>query len=166
MVDVIIDDVVETKETTVKTFTEEEVNRIISDRLIREKKAFEKKQTETVTEYEKRIKTINMTAEQKYKFELDEREKALAEKEMEIKNLTSVGLKKSILSKHKLNEGHLKYIAGDSEEEIENNVVEYLDTIGNHWKSQAGSTPSQMKGGSEAKEKDFSDSFDRAWAKY
>lgn len=162
--EIIINDEQQT-ETQVKTFTEEEVNKIISDRLMRERKSFEKKQSETVAEYEKRIKTANMTAEQKYKFELEEREKALAEREAEIKNLTVNSTKKSILSKYKLDEKHIKYIHGDNEEEIEANTVEYLATIGEHWKSQAGATPQKMSGGSNL-EKDITDSFDKAWAKY
>lgn len=149
----IIDD--KTVDTQVKTFTQEEVDKIIADRVARERKSFDKKHGETIADYEKRIKTANMTAEQKYKFELEEREKAIAEKETAIKNLTVQGLKKSILSKYKVDEKHMKYIAGDTEEEIEANTKEYLEAIGEHWKGQAGGTPSKMTGGSQGSHKEI-----------
>ncbi len=71
-----------------KTFTQEEVDKMINDRLAREKKKFEaekkeleRKHNESLEEYEERIKTANMTAEEKYKHELEKKDKILAEKD-------------------------------------------------------------------------------------
>ena len=68
-----------------KTFTQEDVNRIIQDRLAKERqkweKEFETKLTEAKTEAEKLAK---MNVEQKAEYERQQREKKLAEREAEI----------------------------------------------------------------------------------
>ena len=70
-----------------RTFTQEEVDKLIADRLARaekkfnlEKKELERKHNESIEDYEERIKTANMTAEEKFKLELEKRDKLLAEK--------------------------------------------------------------------------------------
>ena len=71
-----------------KTFTQEEVDKMINDRLARERKKFdtekkelERKHNESIEDYEERIKTANMTAEEKFKLELEKRDKLIAEKD-------------------------------------------------------------------------------------
>lgn len=141
-----------------KLFTQEEVDKLIAERIARaekkfnlEKKELERKHNESLEEYEERIKTANMTAEEKYKHELEKRDKALAEKEAALKKITVDGLKKSTLSKYKLPETFLDRISGESEEEIETSVKSFQEGISNYLKSQSGGTPGDMTGGSKEK---------------
>lgn len=60
-----------------KTFTQEEVNKIIADRLAREKEKAEKKQEEAK-------KLAKMNAEEKAKYELEKRESEIAKREAEL----------------------------------------------------------------------------------
>lgn len=73
------------KDDAVKTFTQDDVNRIISDRLAKERQKWEKdlqtKLDEAKTEAEKLAK---MNAEQKAEYERQKREKELADREAQI----------------------------------------------------------------------------------
>ncbi len=149
-----------------KTFTQEEVDKMINDRLARERKKFdtekkelERKHNESIEDYEERIKTANMTAEEKYKLELEKRDKLIAEKDGALKKIEIDGLKKSVLSKHKLPEKFMSRISGETEEEIENSVKDFNDALGEYIKSQAGGTPNNLDGGSKG-DKEPKDNFD------
>lgn len=84
-----------------KTFTQEEVDKMINDRLARERKKFdtekkelERKHNESIEEYEERIKTANMSAEEKYRHELEKRDRALAERDATLKKINTDTMKK------------------------------------------------------------------------
>ena len=148
-----------------KTFTQEEVDKLIADRLARaekkfnlEKKELERKHNESIEDYEERIKTANMTAEEKFKLELEKRDKLIAEKDGALKKIEIDGLKKSVLSKHKLPEKFMSRISGETEEEIENSVKDFNDALGEYIKSQAGGTPDNLNGGSKG-DKEPKDNF-------
>lgn len=68
-------------ETTEKTFTQEDVNKLIQDRLTREQSKWEKKVQEEKTEAEKLAK---MKADEKLKYQQEKREKELADREREL----------------------------------------------------------------------------------
>lgn len=149
-----------------KTFTQEEVDKMINDRLARERKKFdtekkelERKHNESIEEYEERIKTANMTAEEKFKLELEKRDKLLAEKDGALKKIATDNIKKSVLSKYKLPEKFMSRISGDTEEDIENSVKEFSEVMGEYIKSQAGGTPNDLNGGSKG-DKEPKDNFD------
>ena len=154
-----------------KTFTQEEVDKMINDRLARERKKFdtekkelERKHNESIEDYEERIKTANMTAEEKYKLELDKRDKLIAEKDGALKKIEVDGIKRSVLSKYKLPEKFMSRISGETEEDIETSVKEFNEVMGEYIKSQAGGTPTNLEGGSkESTEKDIElEAFDNA----
>lgn len=71
----------DTDEKQAKTFTQEEVNKIVSDRLSRENKVWEERLNEKVTEAEKLAK---MNAEQKAEYEQTKRENELQKREADI----------------------------------------------------------------------------------
>jgi len=103
----------------VKTFTQEEVDKMIETRLKRENEKFEKakkelerQHNESIEDYEERIKNANLTAEEKHKKELDR-------------------------------------ISGANEEEIEASVKGFAETMGEYVKSLGASgVPGAMNGGS------------------
>lgn len=150
---------------TDKTFTQEEVDKMINDRLARERKKFdtekkelERKHNESIEDYEERIKTANMSAEEKFKLELEKRDKLIAEKEGALKKITVDGIKKTVLSKYKLPEKFMSRVSGDTEVDIEASVKELNEIMGEYIKSQAGGTPNNLNGGSTKTEP--KDNFD------
>ena len=149
-----------------KTFTQEEVDKMINDRLARERKKFdtekkelERKHNESIEDYEERIKTANMTAEEKFKLELEKRDKLLAEKDGALNKIKVDGIKRNVLSKYKLPEKFMSRISGETEEDIEASVKEFNEVMGEYIKSQAGETPNNLDGGSKG-DKEPKDNFD------
>ena len=165
----------ETKVTEEKTFTQAELDKIIADRFARETKQHEKaikdlqmKHGETVQEYEDRIKTASMTAEEKYKYELEKLKSQNQEYTGKIKSLEIEGVRKSVLSKNGLSEKFLGRITGESIEDIENSVKELKEDMDAYFKGLAGGTPNNLNGGSKTDSKDDAilDSFDKEFNKY
>lgn len=108
-----------------------------------------------------------MTAEEKYKHELEKRDKALAERDATLKKINTDTMKKSALSKYKLPEKFIDRISGETEEEIENSVKSFQEGISEYLKATAGRTPDDMKGGSKEETRDAGlDAFDRAYNGY
>ena len=93
------------------------------------------------------------------RLELEKRDKLIAEKDGALKKIEIDGLKKSVLSKHKLPEKFMSRISGETEEEIENSVKDFNDALGEYIKSQAGGTPNNLDGGSKG-DKEPKDNFD------
>lgn len=149
-----------------KIFSQEDLDKAINDRLARERKKFdvekkelERKHNESIEEYEERIKTANMSAEEKFKLEIEKRDKLLAEKDGALKKIATDNIKKSVLSKYKLPEKFMSRISGETEEEIENSVKDFSEVMGEYIKSQAGGTPNDLNGGSKG-DKEPKDNFD------
>jgi len=158
-----------------KTFTQAEVDQMIKDRLARENKTHEKaikdlqmKHGETVQEYEERIKTASMSAEEKYKYELEKYKTQVSEYTGKIKALEIDGVKKSVLSKSGLSEKFLNKVSGETPEEIENSVNELKEIMAEYLKGQAGGTPNNLNGGSAggSKEDPILNSFDKEFNKF
>lgn len=158
-----------------KTFTQEEIDKIVADRLTREQKKWdakvkelERKHNESIEEYEERIKTANMTAEEKYKLDLAKYQKQLEEKEGALKTIEINSLKQSVLSKYKLPDKFINRVSGETEEDIEKSVKELQEVMGEYFKTQGAGTPTDLNGGSgKPKEKDKElEAFDKAFNNY
>lgn len=154
-----------------KTFTQEEVDKIVADRLKREQAKYEKekkellrKHGETVEEYEERIANANLTAEEKYQKELDKIKKDLAAKDTELTTIKSNEIKRNMLSKYKLSDKFLNRVAGTTEEEIEASVKEFSEAIGEYMKTQAGGTPNDLGGKKEDIKDAELDSFEKEFS--
>ena len=117
-----------------KTFTQEEVDKMIETRLKRENEKFEKakkelerQHNESIEDYEERIKNANLTAEEKHKKEI----------------------KKATLTKYKMPDKFLDRISGVTEEEIEASVKGFAEVMGEYVKGLGASgVPGAMNGGS------------------
>lgn len=138
-----------------QVFTQEEVDAIVEKRLARlkaesdkEKKDLERKHTESIEEYEDRIKSANMTAEEKHTKALEKMKKELEEKQSELTTIKTNEIKRDMLAKYKLSDKFLSRVSGTTEEEIEASVKEFSETIGEYMKSQGGGTPGALVGGS------------------
>lgn len=168
-----------------KTFTQEEVDKMIESRLKREtekfnkeKKELERKHNESIEDYEERIKNANLTAEEKHKKEIDKIQKDLDAKTAELTKIKTDEIKKATLTKYKMPEKFLDRISGVTEEEIEASVKGFAETMGEYVKSLGASgVPGAMNGGSnggadkkaqleELKKKAFESGSDIDRAKY
>ncbi|PIM93072.1 phage capsid protein [Fusobacterium animalis] len=140
----------------VKTFTQEEVDKMIEARLKRENEKFEKakkelerQHNESIEDYEERIKNANLTAEEKHKKELEKIQKDLDAKNAELEKIKTDEIKRTTLAKYKIPEKFLDRISGVTEEEIETSVKSFSETMGEYVKSLGASgVPGAMNGGS------------------
>lgn len=139
-----------------KTFTQEEVDKMIESRLKRENEKFEKfktelerKHNESIEDYEERIKNANLTAEEKHKKEIDKIQKDLDAKNAELTKIKTDEIKRTILAKYKMPDKFLDRISGANEEEIEASVKCFSEVMGEYVKSLGASgVPGAMNGGS------------------
>lgn len=139
-----------------KTFTQEEVDKMIETRLKRENEKFEKakkelerKHDETIEDYEERIKNANLTAEEKHKKEIEKIQKDLDAKNAELSKIKTDEIKRTTLAKYKMPDKFLDRISGTNEEEIEASVKGFAEVMGEYVKSLGASgVPGAMNGGS------------------
>lgn len=139
-----------------KTFTQEEVDKMIETRLKRENEKFEKakkelerQHNESIEDYEERIKNANLTAEEKHKKEIDKIQKDLDAKNAELTKIKTDEIKKVTLTKYKIPEKFLDRISGVTEEEIEASVKGFAGAMGEYVKGLGVSgVPGTMNGGS------------------
>ena len=142
-----------------KTYTQEEVDKIIDKRFARmkadfekEKKELERQHNESIEDYEERIKNANLTAEEKHKKELEKIQKDLDAKNAELSKIKTDEIKRTTLAKYKIPDKFLDRISGANEEEIEASVKGFAETMGEYVKSLgANGVPGAMNGGSEDK---------------
>ena len=158
------------------TFTQEQVDEMIKERIARERKKFEsekkeleRKHGETIEEYETRINNANLTAEEKYNKSLAELQKQLDTSNTELATLKTNEMKKAILGKYKFPDSFLGSITGNTQEEIEDSVKSFSENLSSYLKTQSGGTPNSLNGGSEG-EKDKKDigleAFDKAFSSF
>lgn len=114
-----------------KKFTQEEVNKMI----------------------EERVKNANLSAEEKHKKEIEKIQKDLEAKNAELSTIKTNELKKAALVKYKLPDSFLGSITGTTEEEIEASVKAFSENLGTYLKTQAAGVPGDMNGGSGEKDK-------------
>nr|DAJ38808.1 MAG TPA: Major head protein [Caudoviricetes sp.] len=145
----------------VKTFTQEEVDKMIETRLKRENEKFEKakkelerQHNESIEDYEERIKNANLTAEEKHKKELEKIQKDLDAKNAELSKIKTDEIKRSTLAKYKIPDKFLDRISGANEEEIEASVKGFAEVMGEYVKGLGASgVPGAMNGGSSGIDK-------------
>ena len=158
------------------TFTQEQVDEMIKERIARERKKFEsekkeleRKHGETIEDYETRINNANLTAEEKYNKSLAELQKQLDTSNTELATLKTNEMKKAILGKYKIPDSFLDSITGNTQEEIEDSVKSFSENLSSYLKTQSGGTPNSLNGGSEG-EKDKKDigleAFDKAFSSF
>ena len=143
----------------VKTYTQEEVDKMIDKRFARmkadfekEKKELERKHNESIEDYEERIKNANLTAEEKHKKELEKIQKDLDTKNAELTKIKTDEIKRATLTKYKMPDKFLDRISGTNEEEIEASVKGFAEVMGEYVKGLGASgIPRAMNGGSEDK---------------
>ena len=144
-----------------KTYTQEEVDKMIDKRFARmkadfekEKKELERKHNESIEDYEERIKNANLTAEEKHKKELEKIQKDLDAKNAELSKIKTDEIKRTTLAKYKIPDKFLDRISGANEEEIEASVKGFAETMGKYVKSLGASgVPGAMNGGSSGIDK-------------
>ena len=142
-----------------KTYTQEEVDKMIDKRFARmkadfekEKKELERKHNESIEDYEERIKNANLTAEEKHKKELEKIQKDLDSKNAELTKIKTDEIKRTTLAKYKMPDKFLDRISGTNEEEIETSVKGFAEVMGEYVKGLgANGVPGAMNGGSEDK---------------
>ena len=142
-----------------KTYTQEEVDKMIDKRFARmkadfekEKKELERKHNESIEDYEERIKNANLTAEEKHKKELEKIQKDLDTKNAELTKIKTDEIKRATLTKYKMPDKFLDRISGTNEEEIEASVKGFAEVMGEYVKGLgANGVPGAMNGGSEDK---------------
>ena len=145
----------------VKTFTQEEVDKMIETRLKRENEKFEKakkelerQHNESIEDYEERIKNANLTAEEKHKKELEKIQKDLDAKNAELSKIKTDEIKRNTLAKYKMPDKFLDRISGANEEEIEASVKGFAEVMGEYVKGLGASgVPGAMNGGSSGIDK-------------
>ena len=158
------------------TFTQEQVDEMIKERIARERKKFEsekkeleRKHGETIEDYETRINNANLTAEEKYNKSIAELQKQLDTSNTELATLKTNEMKKAILGKYKIPDSFLGSITGNTQEEIEDSVKSFSENLSSYLKTQSGGTPNSLNGGSEG-EKDKKDigieAFDKAFSSF
>ena len=144
-----------------KTFTQEEVDKMIETRLKRENEKFEKakkelerQHNESIEDYEERIKNANLTAEEKHKKELEKIQKDLDAKNAELSKIKTDEIKRTTLAKYKMPDKFLDRISGANEEEIEASVKGFAEVMGEYVKGLGASgVPGAMNGGSSGIDK-------------
>lgn len=136
--------IAEEKKVEILQMTQEELDKIINDRVTREKTKYEKKINETTQEFEKRMKLSTMTAKEQADFELNSAKEQAELYKSELENYKIEKIKMELSSKHQLPQDSLKLITGKTEEEIENQITLIKQVAESLWKSKAGGTPKVM----------------------
>jgi len=154
------------------TFTQEQVDEMIKERIARERKKFEsekkeleRKHGETIEDYETRINNANLTAEEKYNKSIAELQKQLDTSNTELATMKTNEMKKAILGKYKIPDSFLGSITGNTEDSVKS----FSENLSSYLKTQSGGTPNSLNGGSEG-EKDKKDigleAFDKAFSSF
>lgn len=105
-----------------KTFNQDDVNKIIGDRLYKERTKWEKDFESRLKEAEK---TAKMSAEEKAQHELEKREKEIAKREAELSKREIRTKMFNVLKEKELPDKLLDIIAGNEEEIILKNIDEF-----------------------------------------
>jgi ribosomal protein S18 len=132
-----------------KTFTQEELNKIIEERLKREREKYKDySELKKIAEEYKKIKEAEMTEQEKMLQKLSEYERSLLDKEREAEELRIELLKIRILDEMGLPKAWAKRIFGTNEEEIRQDAEELKKILGTPKPSQigAGSNPASAVG--------------------
>ena len=131
----------------VKTFTQEEVNEIIKERLAREKEKYKDYETlsKKVKEMEEKEKA-SMPEVEKLKAELEETKKLLEMKDEEVRQHALHNLKLELLDAEGLPKFWAKRILGTTEEEIKADIAEIKKLLGEKKENVGKGTAPEDKG--------------------
>jgi len=122
-----------------KTFTQEELNKIIDERLKREREKYKDySELKKIADEYKKIKEAEMTEQEKLQQKLSEYERTLLDKEREAEELRVELLKVRILDEMGLPKTWAKRIFGTNEEEIRQDAEELKKMLGTPKPTQIG----------------------------
>jgi len=134
-----------------RTFTQEELEKIIADRLERERRKYKDyDELKKIAEEYKQIKEAQMTEQEKLEMRLAELERAVLEKELEAQEATIEKTKMKVAMELGLPADSLDFISGSTEEEIREAATKFKNLIGsNAVKVGQPSAPASAQTGSK-----------------
>lgn len=136
---------------TPKVFTQEELEKIIAERLERERKKYKDyDELKKVAEEYKKMKEAQMTEEEKLQSKLAELEAAVLEKELEVQEAMIEKTKMKVAMEMGLPADALDFISGSTEEEIREAAEKFKNLLGgNYSKVGKPSAPATAQSGSK-----------------
>lgn len=136
---------------TPKVFTQEELEKIIAERLERERKKYKDyDELKKVAEEYKKMKEAQMTEEEKLQSKLAELEAAVLEKELEVQEAMIEKTKMKVAMEIGLPADALDFISGSTEEEIREAAEKFKNLLGgNYSKVGKPSAPATAQSGSK-----------------
>jgi len=111
-----------------KTFTQEELNKIISERLAREKKAREELENK-LKQYKEQVEK-NLPEAERYKREAEEYKKQFEAAQKALHDAQVTQMKYEMLEKEGLPKAWARRIQGETEEDIRNDIAELKKLLG------------------------------------
>jgi len=134
-----------------RTFTQEELEKIIADRLERERRKYKDyDELKKVAEEYKKMKEAQMTEEEKLQSKLAELEAAVLEKELEVQEAMIEKTKMKVAMEMGLPADALDFISGSTEEEIREAAEKFKNLLGgNYSKVGKPSAPATAQSGSK-----------------
>ncbi|WP_422445977.1 capsid assembly scaffolding protein Gp46 family protein [Thermoanaerobacterium sp. DL9XJH110] len=124
-----------------KTFTQEDLDRIINERLAREREKYKDyNELKKAAEELKKIKESQMSEAEKLQAKLVEYERAMADKELELATLRAEQIKTKVLTEMGLPLSWASRIFGTTEEEIKADAEELKKLLGIQGKPIGGGT--------------------------
>lgn len=151
-----------------KTFTQEELDRIINERLERERKKYaDYNDLKKAAEELQKIKESQMTEQEKLQAKLAEYERAMADRELELATLKAEQIKTKVLTEMGLPLSWSSRIFGTTEEEIKADAEELKKLLGVQGKT-IGNNTNPPNGGNNTVDyrKASKEDFQAALAKY
>lgn len=137
-----------TQNVETKTFTQEELDRIINERLERERKKYaDYNDLKKAAEELQKIKESQMTEQEKLQAKLAEYERTMADKELELASLKAEQIKTKVLTEMGLPLSWSSRIFGTTEEEIKADAEELKKLLGVQGKPIGGGTNPANGGG-------------------
>jgi len=136
---------------TPKVFTQKELEKIIAERLERERKKYKDyDELKKVAEEYKKMKEAQMTEEEKLQSKLAELEAAVLEKELEVQEAMIEKTKMKVAMEMGLPADALDFISGSTEEEIREAAEKFKNLLGgNYSKVGKPSAPATAQSGSK-----------------
>jgi hypothetical protein len=133
-----------------KTFTQEEVNAIIKDRLAREKEKYKDYETamQKLKEVEEKEKA-NLPEIERLRKDVEEKEKLVALRDEEVKQQKLLNIKLELLDAEGLPKFWAKRILGTTEEEIKADIEEIKKALGEKKENVGKATAPASTGGKE-----------------
>ena len=114
-----------------KTFTQEDIDRIINERLAREREKYKDyNDLKKAAEELQKIKESQMTEQEKLQAKLAEYERVMADRELELASLRAEQIKTKVLTEMGLPLSWASRIFGTTEEEIKADAEEFKKLLG------------------------------------